>query len=430
MQLVSKLQPLGGYLSPLVKLKIRSICMERPPIVIMGLSLTALGVIRSFGKKGIEVIGIDYKRQQISSFSKHCKSLHCPDPEISEDDLLLFMKSLGNKLNIQAVLFPTSDEFVVFVSKNRSDLNSYFKFMLPSHEIVEILNDKRKLYKIAEENGISMPKTFALNGIEDLTKKAEAIQYPCVVKPAFGYLYKHMQFKGIIAATPFDLVDKFKRLNKYADNLVVQEFICGKDDAQYSFAGVFNENSEPLVTFTSRKVRQIPPGFGTGTFVESCVEPAIEKMGISFLRRLNYQGIAEVEFKRDSKDGNIKMIEVNTRIWTQNSLAARCGIDVAYTAYLDIIGEKINRGTQIKQKIRWINFYDDFFACFGSPGYIKKGEITFSSWLKSLICKKEYAVFSFEDIKPFIYHTKRFLVRLIGSILNGMNIRGNQSCPN
>jgi len=61
-------------------------------------------------------------------------------------------------------------------------------------------------------------------------------------------------------------------------------------------------------------------GIRTGTFVVACHEPEVEQIGISFLRKIEYKGIAEVEFKKDSRNGTFKMIEVNTRIWTQNNL--------------------------------------------------------------------------------------------------------------
>jgi len=391
--------------------------MDRPVAVIMGLSITALGVVRSLGRRSIEVIGVDYEKQQIGRYSKFCKAIFCPNPEESPKDLLVFMKNLQNKLSTEAVLIPTSDEFVRFVSENRSALTPHYKFMLPSPELVEKLNDKREFYSIARNNGIHCPEVFSPRCLEDVIDISKEIGYPCVIKPAFGSLYKHLHFKAIMAKTSQELLENYRKYQQYIDKTLIQEFVLGRDDAQYSLATYFNANSEPLVTFTSRKVRQTPPGFGTGTFVTNCLEPEIERIGISFLKKLNYKGIAEVEFKRDSRDRIFKMIEVNTRIWTQNNLAMRCGIDIAYAAYIDMTGGRVERSFQKEHDIKWINFYDDFFACFGSSGYLRKREITLVLWLKSLMGRKEYAIFALDDIKPFIYATKAFIIKILSKVL-------------
>jgi hypothetical protein len=47
---------------------------------------TGLGVIRSLGRRGIPVIGLDPSRGAIGFFSRYCKSIACPDPENKEED--------------------------------------------------------------------------------------------------------------------------------------------------------------------------------------------------------------------------------------------------------------------------------------------------------------------------------------------------------
>jgi predicted ATP-grasp superfamily ATP-dependent carboligase len=277
--------------------------------------------------------------------------------------------------------------------------------------VVELLNDKRAFYGVARRSNISTPKTFAPRSIDDVIDISRRIEYPCVLKPAFGYMYKHLHFKGTMARNSHELLGACKKLDEHMGSLLIQELVSGTDDNQYSLATYFNSDSQPLAMFTSRKLRQFPSHFGTGTFVASCVEVRVEELGISFLKKVHFQGAAEVEFKRDAKDGRLKMIEVNTRMWVQNSLALRCGIDLAYIAYVDMLGGKLDRTTQLQKEVKWLNFCDDFFACFGSSGYLAKREITLSNWLKSLMCKKEFALFCISDLKPFFIALKGCLIK-------------------
>jgi len=396
-----------------------------PPAVILGLSVTSLGVVRSLGRRGIKVIGIDHKKNQIGSFSKYCEALICPKPGRAESDLLDFMESLAHRFVDNVVLIPTNDEFVLFLSRNRKNLSQYYKFLLASEELIEGLNNKSEVVRIAEKQGMQFPKTICPRNIDEVICFSDQIQYPCVIKPAFGYLYDELKFKAVLATNRSELIEIYKKYHKYSEKLVIQEFVSGKDDAQFSYAAYFNAESEPLATFTARKIRQIPPVFGTGTLVAICHEPKVEQIGTPFLRKIKYRGIAEIEFKKDAKNGSFKMIEVNTRIWTQNNLAERCGIDMTYIAYNDILGRPFNGTSKKEQNIQWINVYDDFFACFGALGYFKRGEITFTRWLKSLFSQNEHAVFATDDLRPFVESTKAFLIRVAESIGKTIRSLGN-----
>ena len=48
----------------------------------------------------------------------------------------------------------------------------------------------------------------------------------------------------------------------------------------------------------------------------------------SALRELGFHGIAQVEWKRDPRDGRQKLIEVNPRLWQWHGLTGACGADV------------------------------------------------------------------------------------------------------
>lgn len=372
------------------------------PTCVLGLSLTALGIIRSLGRRGIEVFGLDYLTRPIAAYSKYCKYLKCPNPMTGSDELVAFLKKVRKRLPRDPVLIATNDEFTLFISRYREKLDLGFKFLLPPEDLVETLNDKRLFFDLAHSYDMPAPATFSPKTLADIRHISESITFPCVIKPAYGYLYDQFKFKGLFVENPSELLEKCKELADSLGDLIIQEVIQGHDHLQYSVAAYFNGHSDPLATFIARKTRQKPPGFGTGTFVISCSEPNIERLAISFLEKIHYRGIAELEFKRDARDGVVKMIEVNTRFWVQNNLATHCGVDLPYIAYADILGVNVERCIETKQSAKWLNAYDDFIACFGSSGYCSRGEITLRRWLMTLKGKKEYAVFAVDDIRPFL----------------------------
>jgi D-aspartate ligase len=55
----------------------------------------------------------------------------------------------------KGILFPTSDAFILFLSRNRDKLAEHFDFQLPSESIMELIMNKKSQYMKAEELGMT-----------------------------------------------------------------------------------------------------------------------------------------------------------------------------------------------------------------------------------------------------------------------------------
>jgi len=104
----------------------------------------------------------------------------------------------------------------------------------------------------------------------------------------------------------------------------VQEIIPGAESAITLFAGFVDAAGEVRQGFTARKLRQYPAGFGSASLVIS--EHCEETLAICrrFLPAIGYRGVFGAEFKRDPRDGRLKIIEINPRptLWFHLSHAA------------------------------------------------------------------------------------------------------------
>ena len=95
--------------------------------------------------------------------------------------------------------------------------------------------------------------------------------------------------------------------------------------------------------FCGRKLRQTPPGAGTCRVGESVWVDEVVEHGLRYLHGLGYYGLAQVEFKRDPRDGEYKLMEINPRLWQWHGLAAACGVDLVDLAYRELLGERVQR---------------------------------------------------------------------------------------
>src|SRR3989338_5747752 len=115
-----------------------------PPAVVLGMTATGLSVARSLGRKGIKVYGLESNSHEPGMFSRYAKPLIVPNAIENEDGFIDYIVDLGKKLSPRAVLLCAADEYVAAVSRNREKLEPYFKFNIPSKEIVEDFLDKRR----------------------------------------------------------------------------------------------------------------------------------------------------------------------------------------------------------------------------------------------------------------------------------------------
>jgi D-aspartate ligase len=371
---------------------------DKPLAFVLNLSINGLGVVRSLGRRGIPVIGLDPNPRQIGHFSRYCKGIVCPDPE-NEERYIDFLLTLGEQLNTKGVLMPTADSDVMAISKHRNKLEKYYILPLADFAVIEKLINKKKFYKILEDLNMPHPKTFSCKNISEVKQISSGINYPCIIKPIFStYFNKEFGTKVFNVNCEKELINAYNKASSKGHEVVIQEMIPGSDTNMYLVSAYFNCLSQPLGIFSFKRIRQYPRIFGNGALCISVCSSEITELCTQLLKKIRYHGIIDAEFKRDPRDNTFKFIEINARTGMQHRLAARCGIDLPYIAYMDAIGQNIEQVGPQKEGIKWIHMLSDLRSSFES---IFTGDLSVIEYIKSLKGEKEYAIFARDDLIPF-----------------------------
>jgi len=375
---------------------------------VLGLCPNGLGAIRSLGRQGIPVVGLDYKPDGPGFYSRYANARLCPNPYLEPDKMCAYLMNLADTLNEKGVLFPTSDEFVLFVSRYRHKIRDRFLFALSSETAVESLLNKRWQYLKAEETGTPYPQTFYPESLDDIDRIKDEIEYPAIIKPCYTHLWKEKSFvtKGFIVNNESELTEKLELTFYHDVAVIIQSVVPGPVTNFYEVCSYLDMQHNPLCVFTKKKVRQYPCDMGVGSLMESVREDDLANSALKLFREIKYHGIGEVEFKRDPRNGQFKMIEINSRITLQNSLADYCGINLPLIQYQDLTGlTPVFRGDYTENK-KWLWAEIDYeaFRCLNN-----NGELSWFSWLQSLVQCRSCAVFAYDDMRPFL----NFLSKLI-----------------
>lgn len=365
--------------------------------VVVGGDFSGLGIVRSLGRRGIPVCVIDdgFSIAGSSRFATH--SLTAPTIR-KEKETVEFLIETASRLNLRGwVLFPTRDETVAAIARYRSQLTEWYRVPTPDWESVKWAWNKTNTYKLAEQLGIPIPKTWCPRNLEELD--AIDAEFPLGVKPAvkedFFYATKAKAWR---ANDRDELRKLFTKAQQYVagNEVLIQQFIPGGGEQQFSSC-VFFKNGVALGSLEAKRLRQHPPEFGrAATYVETINRPDLMEPTIRFLKAMNYYGLAEVEYKLDPRDGQYKLLDVNARTWGFHCLGPAAGVDFSYMLFCDQVGEEVQecRG---RSGVGWIRMVTDIPT---SLREIAAGRLTVGNYFKSVKDFSVESVFSSDDLKP------------------------------
>jgi len=365
--------------------------------VVIGGDYQGLGIVRSLGRHGIPVCVIDDERSiarysRYSAFAQSVPSLS--DPKVTVETLL----DIGRKLDLRGwVLYPTRDEQVATLSHYREELSEMFRVPTPSWDTVQWLWDKRNTYKQATQLGIPTPRSWYPRSVDDLDQIDG--NFPVAIKPAIKehFIYA-TKAKAWRANNPAELRDLYEQALQHlpAEEIIIQDFIPGDGTCQTAFCAFFKDG-HAIASLTACRRRQHPLDLGrSSTYVETVDLPEIEHHAQRFLRAINYYGLVEVEFKRDPRDGQYRLLDVNGRTWGYHTIGRQAGIDFSHMLFSDQMNQSVEP-RKGKAGVRWIRLLTDLPT--GVVGMLH-GQFGGRSYLRSLWNYDEEAVFSLEDPLP------------------------------
>jgi D-aspartate ligase len=376
---------------------------DGPAAVVVGLdNITGLQTARILADRGVRVYGVAANRRHFGARTNAC--VHVVESRLSGSELVDTLRALSRRLGPDpAVLVPCTDGAVWSLSQQRDQLLDQFRLPLGDHDGIDLLMDKVRFADHAMMHGLAAPRTEVLRSRADAEKAAEVLSWPSVVKPpvkAESWL-AHTSAKGIPVQGPGELLDVYDRVADWAPVLLAQEWVEGPEDELFSCNAYFDASGTPLVTFVARKLRQWPPQIGTSASGEECRNDEVLEETLRVFGSVDYQGLAYLEMKRDSRTGAMSIIEPNVgRPTGRSAIAEGGGVELVYTAYCDAAGLPLpEERTQQYVGTTWLDVRRDVQAA--AVG-IRRGELTPREWLSSLRGPRTHAIWSARDPRPFV----------------------------
>jgi len=311
-----------------------------PPAYVLWFGPTGLSVARSLGRAGVPVVALHHDANEPCVNTRYARVVIKPAIDVDEQATLDWLVEEGQAIAPRkGVLIPASDAYWLFVAKHRAMLEEYFHVAMPRHGEPERWIGKPFQYEAAKRAGLRVPTTRLIERPEDTDAAAEAIGFPCLVKPVLSHLWQR-KFHSKLAFVRDSTQWRRWTGDALEQGLAVmaQEYIPAPDDEIYGAFLCVDRHSQPLGHCVSRKLRQHEPRFGNSCLSECANEPRVIELALRLVRELGYHGICSAEFKRDPRDGEFKLMEINLRPTTLMAVAFKSGVNLPLLSYRDCLG--------------------------------------------------------------------------------------------
>lgn len=376
---------------------------SKPYAVVVGLDdgTTGLQTARILAKRNVPVVGIAGNPRHFCCYTNSCKKIFYSSTV--SDELIDTLERIGPQFPQKPVLFPCQDQNVLLVSRNRERLATWYHFVLPSSDTVEMLMDKALFAEFAKREQLAIPRTEVVWNEDDVTKCGRKMQFPCIVKPDLRrpFWNNNISAKAFRVSCADELMSIYRTHQQWADAFVVQEWIPGDDMQHFTCNGYFDRHSQAAVSFTTQKIRQWPPTTGQGCLGVECRNEAVANTMKDVFSRLDFRGLCYLEMKKDARSGKYLIIEPNIgRPTGRSATAEAAGIELMYTMYCDALGWAPPKNLkQPYSGVKWIHWRRDIQAALHA---CRHGQLNLREVLRSWRGKKTTAIMSWRDPLPFL----------------------------
>jgi predicted ATP-grasp superfamily ATP-dependent carboligase len=141
------------------------------------------------------------------------------------------------------------------------------------------------------------------------------------------------------------------------------------------------------------------------------------------------RGLANVEFKRDDRDGKLKVMECNIRFTAANQIVVASGYDLPWFVYSRLTGlpAPALAETEYRRDTRLWFPLADFLAFVDLR---RQGRLTLREWTASVLHRQALPYFRWDDPMPSLQLTRRYVRSLSKKALRrALGRRGAASAP-
>jgi len=202
--------------------------------------------------------------------------------------------------------------------------------------------------RTAAEVGISVPEQIELHGPETPWEPPGDDAGPFVLKPSRSVAGGKKLSVSYAEGTP-ELTRTIEALPDEAFPLLIQERIQGTGEGIF----LLMWNGELRATFAHRRIREKPPSGGVSVVRDSAIpDEDLVEAASNLMKKLDWNGVAMVEFKVEERTRIPYLMEINGRFWGSLQLAVDAGVDFPRLLVDSALDMEMGKSPTYKEGVR------------------------------------------------------------------------------
>jgi predicted ATP-grasp superfamily ATP-dependent carboligase len=398
-----------------------------PPAIILNIEeLSGLAAVRELGEHGVRVHGVARWRAPALYSRWLTKGYFSPK---TDSGLIELLNAIAKREGPCFVIALTEHHASLIRRAGDAGELRGLRLLIPALDKLKLVNEKAAIYRIAEEIGVPVPRTWEPQCADDAAAPPTEVTYPCVLKysnplgiaplleqrglPVFKskYCYNSKELRNILLA--------HRPVGCYP---LVQSYCAGFGLAHMLFL------HEGNVILRFRHIRRLewPPEGGVSAVCESLPvdhDDVLFAKSEALLKRIGWEGAAQVEYRYDAVTGRSWLMEINGgRFWEPLSLAYHAGAPFVWLTYA-VLGLKtpvVVKPYTVGIKCRYIaHELRRLWMLLFRPDQVQNKELRFNRlnevvtfFSRYLQPKTRYYLFSWRDPIPCIVDIVLKIVRM------------------
>jgi predicted ATP-grasp superfamily ATP-dependent carboligase len=231
------------------------------------------------------------------------------------------------------VILPVEMEWIASQAVQRHTLSELAAIApVPDSKSFEVANNKWLLFKLMRENGIPVPPTVLCTFDSDFEQRVHDLEFPVLIKPVTAWGGEGIRrFDSLSQLYEFlERCDSEKSKNRY----IVQSFLPG-----YVIGlNILCQEGQVLAYTMQRGFIPNPQKYAAAAAIQFIKHEDALKIGKKLASVLKYNGVGNVDMFYDTRENQIKVLELNARFWGSLRGSYIAGVSFPYLACLAALG--------------------------------------------------------------------------------------------
>jgi D-aspartate ligase len=311
----------------------------------------ALGIARSLGRLGVPVYAVVEEAYAPLATSRYItKALVSKRWPADRNEFLSAMSAISGVIGHPTILIPMDDLSAISVAENQGTLNRWFLLPQLPQNLPRQLANKASFSSLCAGIGVPCARSIVPRSAEDVREFIEQNPLPILVKATEQWRPLNDRYSIMLMHNRealFEIYDRTK--SEERSMMILQQYIPGED---WLYNGYCNCEMDLYLGFTGRKLMKYPVDTGSSALGISLHNEVLRSQAERFLRAISYSGICDLDWRRDSRDGQYKIVDFNPRIGLNFEMFENNhAIDVVRAQHLNLTGRKVDCGPTLEGRL-------------------------------------------------------------------------------